>query len=102
PFDRDLVWAGIDHEQEVTRLHELIIPHVQFDDVAVDVWRDADEVGPYSGVVGLGVALPLPEGAETDHEGANNDEHANHASERLTNGGVLSLILLTHDITPER
>jgi hypothetical protein len=100
PFDRDFVWAGIDHEQEVTRLHELIIPHVQFDDVAVDLRCDADEVGPHRGVVCFGVDLPLPDGDDTDHEGASDDEHANHASERLANGGIFSWIHLTHDINP--
>src|SRR5262249_7167801 len=101
-FDRDFIWAGIDHEQEVTRLHALLIPHVQFDDMAVDLRRDADEVGSHRGVVGLGVDLPLPDGEETDHDGASDDDHAYQSSDPLKNRNIFSLIHLTHDLTPER
>jgi hypothetical protein len=73
---------------------------VQFDDVAIDLRRDADEVGPHRGVVCLGVDLPLIDGDDTEHYGAGDDEHADHACEHLTKGGVFSLIHLTHDINP--
>ena len=52
---------ALDHEEKITFLNLLVVPHVQLDDVSVDLRGDSHEIGAYRGIIGLRSPSPLEE-----------------------------------------
>src|SRR5215471_19938193 len=63
--------------------------------MATDLRSHADKIGPYRGVVGLWVHLPLPDGQGNGDYGTSDDTEADEPADGLAPGGRRAHVHLT-------
>src|SRR6266478_2430751 len=68
--ESNLVGARVDQEEEIPLLDLLIVPDAKLDDVPVDLWCDANEVGADRGIVRLRPRLPLQQRHDHGDDGS--------------------------------
>ncbi len=80
-LDRELVWARVDDEHQVSLLHALIVLDVQLGDRAAHLRDDADDVGRHDGIVRLRVSHETADDHDTENDRARDDADADDPSE---------------------
>jgi hypothetical protein len=73
PREGNRVGTRVDEEEEIPLLDLLIVPHVKLDDVPIDLWCDAHEVGADRGIVRLRPRLPLQQRHDHGDDGSADD-----------------------------
>ena len=89
-FDRELVRARIDDEQELALLHRLVVHDVQLDDRAAHLRHDADGVGHHDRVVRLRVPHDPPDDHDRENDRADHDPEDDDSSEETARAAHVS------------
>ena len=89
-LQRQMVARRVDHEQQVARLHPLIVAHRDGGDETAYVRRHAHHIGPHPPVAGPGAALIMgPHPYRHDHSG-NDDQYGGKAAQQRSGQAVHS------------